>query len=314
MSAKKLLTSRAIIGEFYNRLENGPLGWVTRIAMKIKSTQESESYAWLGMTPTMREWIGGRLAKDLRENSFDLRNKPHESTLEISVDDLRRDSSGQILIRIGEMADRANAYPAKLLSSLIVNGESTLCYDGQYFFDTDHAEGDSGAQSNDIPVDISELPVSSHGTTAAPSTAEMQKAILAGAQAILGFKDDQGEPMSENATEFDVMVPTPLWSVAIAAVKLPVIDGGDSNLIPAGTLKFNVIVNPRLSWTTKFAVVRADGQTKPFILQEEVPVEMSAVAEGSELEFKHRKHWYGAFWSGNVGYGYWQHACLVTLT
>ncbi len=41
---------------------------------------------------------------------------------------------------------------------------------------------------------------------------------------------------------------------------------------------------------------------------------IKAVAEGSELEFNENKHRYGVDWSGNVGYGYWQHACLTTFT
>ena len=41
---------------------------------------------------------------------------------------------------------------------------------------------------------------------------------------------------------------------------------------------------------------------------------MSAVAEGSELEFKEFEHHYGLYASGNVGYGMWEHACEVELT
>lgn len=308
MAPNKILTSRAIIGSFYNRLEQGNAGWASRLAMKISSNQASENYGWLGMSPAMREWVGGRHAKDLRENSFRIDNKDHEATLEIDVRDLRRDQTGQILVRVGELADRTNSYPAKLLTNLIINGESATCYDGQYFFDTDHSEGNSGAQSNDISVDVA--------TPAKPTVPEMRDAILAAVQAILGFKDDQGEPMNENARRFEVQVPVSMFATAAAAVTLPVIDQGAANIIPNMGDGFSIIpvVNPRLTWTDKFAVYRADGQTKPFILQEEVPVQMSAIGGGSELEFKENKHWYGVNWAGNVGYGYWQHACLVTLT
>ena len=47
-------------------------------------------------------------------------------------------------------ADRTVSHWASLLSTLIVNGESATCYDEQYFFDTDHSEGESGTQSNVI--------------------------------------------------------------------------------------------------------------------------------------------------------------------
>jgi phage major head subunit gpT-like protein len=74
------------------------------------------------------------------------------------------------------------------------------------------------------------------------------------------------------------------------------------------------VANPRLTWTAQFAVFRTDGLVKPFIRQEAQAVEIAAVAEGSELEFNERKHRYGVSTKRNVGYGYWQHACLVTMT
>lgn len=145
----------------------------------------------------------------------------------------------------------------------------------------------------------------------------METAILKSVEAILGFKDDQGEPMNEEAMSFLVMVPTPFMSAAAAALKNPVItdaSGSRTNTITSlGGFKFELAVNPRLSWTTKFATFRTDGQTKPFIRQEEEGVTVDAIAEGSELEFKENKHHYGVKAIRNAGYGYWQHACLTTL-
>ena len=103
-----------------------------------------------------------------------------EATLEVLVDDIRRDKTGQVMTRVRELAERANSHWASLLSALIIAGESTACYDGQYFFDTDHAEGDSGTQDNDIGVDISALPAAVHGVVTAPSVEEMQQSILKG--------------------------------------------------------------------------------------------------------------------------------------
>lgn len=316
MSNLSVLSSRAIIGEYFRRLEQGPANWATQLSNYFASDQAGEDYKWLGMSPAMREWVGGRMAKGLRDNAYTIRNKAFESTLEISIDDLRRDKTGQIMVRIGEQVDRAQAHWARLLSTLIIDGESTACYDGQLYFDTDHAEGSSGTQSNDISVDISALPVpaTAHGSTTAPAPEELMHAILEGAQAVLGFKDDQGEPMNENARQFLVMVPTSFWKSALAAVGAPSLAQGATNIITAADgFGFQVQVNPRLTWTTKLAVFRLDGNVKPFIRQEEVPVEVSAIAEGSELEFNERVHRYGLYASGNVGYGYWQQSCLVTL-
>lgn len=314
MAPNQLLTSRAVIGHIYNRLTMGDTSWVNRYAMRIPSNQETESYAWLGHAPTMARWVGERQTKGMREYSFSVTNDDHQATLEILVKHMRRDMSGQIMIRAGDLARRTLTYPAKLISALMEGGAATVCYDGQYFFSTTHSEGDSGTQSNKITVDISELPVTNKGSTTAPSVAQMRDSIMMGVQQILGLKDDQGEPMNEGASDFEVMVPTSLWAVAQSAVALPMVDSGDANIIPAmGGLTINIVVNSRLTWTDRFTITRTDADTKPYILQEEVPVEVSAVAEGSELHFKEKKHWYGVDWSGEVAYGFWQHAAQVIL-
>lgn len=304
------LSSRAIIGEFYNTLEqNTGAICVPGVSAMFESNQESETYKWLGMAPAMREWVGGRHAKGFRENGITIVNKTFEATLEVLLNEMRRDKTGQIMVRVRELADRTNAHWAKLLSSLIVNAESAVCYDGQYFFDTDHSEGDSGTQSNDIQSNIA--------TTTAPTAAEMETAVLKTVEQLLGFKDDQGEPMNEEAMRFLVMVPVPFMAATAAALKNPVIvDGSGSRtntITNLGGFQFEMAVNPRLNWTEKFAVFRTDGQTKPFIRQEEEGVTVSAIAEGSELEFNENKHRYGVKAIRNVGYGYWQHACLTTF-
>lgn len=304
------LSSRAIIGRFYRALEQDQgEGWINSLAMLFSSDQESETYRWLGQVPAMREWIGGRLTKPLREDGITIANRVFEATLEIPVDWMMRDKTGQIQVRINELAARAQSHWADLLTTLIVNGESANCYDGQYFFDTDHSEGASGTQDNDITVDIA--------TTTAPTVSEMQTAILTATQQMIGFKDDQGQPMNAGARRFAVMVPVPFMASAAGALGASVIAQTDSTIKALGSLggvSYDLYFNPRLTWTTKFALFRADGNVKPFIKQEEEGIKLAAVAEGSELEFNERMHRYGLSAKRNVGYGYWQHACLVTFT
>lgn len=313
MSAKGL-SSRAIIGAFYAALDqNQGASWVSAISTEFDSNQESETYKWLGQVPAMREWVGGRQAKGFNENGITIANKSFEATLEVLVEELERDKTGQIMVRVNELAERTNAHWAKLLSTLLVNAETTVCYDGQYFFDTDHSEGDSGSQSNDITANIV--------TTTAPTAGEMESAILKSIEQILSIKDDQGEPMNENAQRFLVMVPVSFMSAAAGAL-------GSSIIVDASTSRSNTIltlssmagfqvalaVNPRITWTDKFATFRTDAAAGPLIRQNEQPVQISAVAEGSEEEFKHKRHLYGVSARRNVGYGYWQRACLTTFT
>lgn len=312
MGAEKL-TSRAVMGMYSLALEQ-PTGlpWVNLIsnATPYGSDQETEEYAWLGQVPGMREWVGGRNAKGLRDQSYKIRNKEFESTLEFLVKELRRDKTGQIEMRISEHVNRADAHWAELLSTLIVNAEAQVCYDGEYFFDTDHTEGDSGTQDNDLTY--------AAATGTAPTAAEMSDAIFKAIQAMLGFKDDQGKPMNATASRFLVLIPPALMQVTASALSDTIIVDGSTSRTNTlvNTKKFSVEfdVNPYLTDATKFYVFRIDSQVPPMIRQEEVPVEVSAIAEGSELEFTHKKHQYGLFASRAAGYGFWQFACLTTFT
>jgi len=67
----KSLGSRAIIGEFYATLEQDiGKGWIDGVSRLFQSDQESETYNWLGMSPAMREWIGGRQPRGFSENGI----------------------------------------------------------------------------------------------------------------------------------------------------------------------------------------------------------------------------------------------------
>lgn len=310
------LSSRAIIGEFYRTLEQNPHGQtLDAITNLFTSDQDGEQYNWLGMAPVMQEWIGGRNAKGFRENGLRIENLHFESTIEVLVKELRRDKSGQVMLRIQEMADRANTHWISLISKLIIAGESQVCYDGQYFFDTDHSEGDSGTQSNSISVDISELPASVHGVATAPSVEEMQQAIFKGITQISGFVDDQGEPINETAQQFIVVVPTSLAVTAHNSVTMNRAAGEQAQGLMPTNLSVSVMQNPRLNtWTDKFAVMRTDSRVKAFIRQHETEVMLKAKAEGSEYEFDNDAHQYGIDAWRNAGYGDWKNACLVKMT
>ena len=312
----ELLSSRAIMGMYYLRLEQNPgMGWVNMLTNYFTSDQDSETYPWLSQAPQMREWVGGRNAKGFTDNSITIKNKHFESTVEFRIKDVRRDKTGQVRVRINDLADRTNSHWASLCSTLIVGGEALVCYDGSYFFAANHAEGKSGTQSNSLSVTLSGLPVQVHGTTTAPSVEEMQQCILRAIAQIKSFKDDQGEPMNENANQFLVMVPTSLWLTAQAAVKNSVLTSNAVNLIPnLEGVQIGVVENARLNaWTTKFVVFRTDGSVKPIIRQEEAPVALKAKAEGSEYEFDNDAWQFGVDTWRNVGLGLWQHTCLVTM-
>jgi phage major head subunit gpT-like protein len=313
----ELITSRACLGYFKQALAAAmPPDWVSLVANMFTSDQASETYPWLDATPALREWVGGRNAKGFKENSITVINKDFEATIEVLVKDLRRDKFGMIRARIDELVRRAMAHPAKLITDLIIAGEDHTCYDGEYFFDTDHAESGS-SQSNDLAIDISNLPAAVHGSSyLIPSVAEIQGCIAQAIAAIVSFLDSAGEPMNESAMQFLVMTPVVFYPQVMQAVATPAQIAETQTALTAFKGKFNIKVeaNPRLTWTSKFAVFNTDGAIKPVIFQRETNYNIGAKAEGSEYEFDNKRHQYGIDYSGNVAYGLWQKACLVTMS
>jgi len=305
---------RNVVGRFYARLEElNALSWADPLSILVDSDQPIETYKWLGQTPAMREWIGGRAAKGLRENGITIENKTFESTMDISVDDLRRDKTGQINVRIDELAGRVGEHWHKLLTTLILNGTSANCYDGQYFFDDDHSEGDSGTQKNLLTAtEVSALNIS---TTTAPTDAEFIAAIRDVIGYMLQYKDDQGEPMNANARSWLIMVPWNLWGAATAAVNNLLVGTNSTNLIASmiqkGVLSIDVISNPRLSSTASavWYMFRTDASAKPLIRQQEL------FETGTEDQsFTNNRILFGVKALRNVGYGYWQYAAHCTFS
>lgn len=319
------LSSRAIIGRFYEVLERMmDAGWGPRLSIPFRSNQESETYPHLGMTPPLREWGSGRLLKALNEHAITVVNKVFESSILYHVDDQRRDKTGQMMVRVAELADRAAELPEDLLSTLMLNGHgstSGLCYDGHYFFDTLHAEGDSGVQSNLLTV--TELPAALLVEDADPTKvteAEMAAAILGVIAYMIGYKDDHGKPINGRGRQWMVMVPPSLYPTAVAACtsrNLQAAAGNvkDNTLLQAGAFEVTAVANPLLSaWTVDFCVFRMDGRVKPFIWQDELLPKMDVIGAGSELEINQRCHQYSVTRICNGAYGLWQYAAKATLS
>ena len=307
------VTSRSVIGTYQVALsQDVGAGWLNDISNYFPSDQAMETYAWLGMPPAFREWIGKRKVHKFREDFIEIRNLKYESTIEIEITDHRRDRFGLIQERVAEHVERAQTHFTSLISTLILNGATGTAYDGQYFFDTDHETGSSGAQSNKINVDISALPAELHGSTTAPSPEEAAQAVDAAIAQIMSFVDDQGEPMNENADAFTVMAALPMARVIAQGLSAP---RGAGPGVQEVFEKVKVVGNTRLSsWTTQFAVFRTDSRIKSFIRQDEGGVTTSSKAEGSDFAHDNDAYEYGLRASRNVGYGRWENACHVTLT
>lgn len=318
------LSSRAIIGRYYQTLENlGTPPWVDALSMEFSSNQDTETYKMLLQSPVFRQWLGGRAHKGLAVEGFTIPNVHYEATLDVDVSDRRRDKTGQIMLRVDDLARRTATHWNSLLSTRILNGHtSTTTYgatsssDGQDFFDDDHSVGDSGTQQNDI--DATDVPALDL-TLGAPTAAEMAAALLGVISYMHSYLDNQGEPMNEDATQFIAMVGLPLfYGPLLNACTLNNLSGGSSSAINnplAGQFNIKPVYNARLaSATAQLFVFRTDAPVKPFIRQTETPVTMKTLGAGSETEFENDVWSFGVdSWRG-CGYGAWQYACRATMS
>jgi phage major head subunit gpT-like protein len=118
-----------------------------KLAMVVPSSVREETYAWLGAFPKMREWVGERQIKNLALQSYTIKNKDWEATVEVDRNDVEDDAIGVYRPIVAELGRAAAQHPDELVAGLLAGGFSAACYDGQSFFDTDHPVG-SGTASN----------------------------------------------------------------------------------------------------------------------------------------------------------------------
>ncbi|EGY02284.1 Mu-like prophage major head subunit gpT [Nitrospirillum viridazoti Y2] len=122
----------------------------SRIVTEVSSSTKEEKYPWLGTTTRFREWVGARRIQNLQTHGFTIVNKKFENTIGIKRDEFEDDSYGIYSPIIQQMGQDSANHPDILVYNLLKAGDSTPCYDGQNFFDTDHPGFD--ANGADISV------------------------------------------------------------------------------------------------------------------------------------------------------------------
>lgn len=109
-----------------------------KVATTVPSTTASNTFGWLGQWPGFREWVGDRVFKDMAAHSYTVTNKSWESSVGVKRTDIEDDNYGVYNPMFAEMGRATKCHPDELVFGLLKAGETTLCYDGQNFFDTDH--------------------------------------------------------------------------------------------------------------------------------------------------------------------------------
>lgn len=230
------LSFRNVKGTFFLAMQERERAmWTKAVTTDVPSDQPFEIHKGLNGVPAMAKWAGERRRQALKELSLTVLNDKYESTITVDIDDLRRDKTGMIQRRIGEMGAKAATLPQRIFTTLLeANGNG---YDGAAFFADTHLHG--GTIDNNL--------AGSASTPATPTSAEMSAAILAAIQAQLAFQDDRGDPVNEDANSFAIVVPAKYWGAAIAAKTNDFTSAGVSNTVKTSGMSIEVFVNPRLT-------------------------------------------------------------------
>ena len=275
------------------------------LAMRIESNQESEDYDWLGGVPGMREWLGDRKFKQLSSYEFNIKNRDWEQSIQLpkkKIDDGRTgyfDNLAQLL------ADEAGYHPDDLLIELINDAENVLCFDGQYFFDTDHEVGDSGVQSN--------LKTRTVGSATDPTAEDIRAVVDASLDDFLALKGDNGKPIHRptiNPIDDLLLAVPPKWhSTAEKAYDAQFrVEGG-------AAVDNWTIVKPRVIGLQGLGdvidVYRTNQPLKPFVFQDRQPLGFDSKGE-DDREWKDIKIMGDARY--NVGVLAWWMAIRNKLT
>jgi phage major head subunit gpT-like protein len=213
----------------------------------------------------------------------------YEASIEVNHADIKDDQTGQYGIQAKSIGESAKAFPDELVfETLLPGGFTSLCYDGQYFFDTDHPIGETGStQSNKI-------------TSALDATSFQTARTM-----LRKMKDDFGRPTINRNMDLLIVVPADLEATAETILEALVNSNGATNTLKG---KARILVADWLADTNNWYLLNVAGVIKPFVVQEREFIPFEALEEGSESNFMRKKNYYGTYWRGNAGYGLYQKA------
>lgn len=252
-----------------------------RVATVVPSTTKQEEYGWLGSLPGMREWIGDRHVQNLAAHGFAIKNKSFESTIGVDRDDIEDDAYGVYKPLIEMLGNDAAMFPDRLVFALFIAGFTSACYDGQYFFDTDHKDGDGPVQSNKGTAAFSK---DAYGTARA---------------AMQSLKKPSGDPYLINP---NLLVVGPQNDGKAREVLFAEQIGGTTNIYQKTA---DLLVVPELA--AQWFLMDTTKPIKPFIFQDRKKPEFIALDRpDDENVFMKKKFLYGIDMRCNAGFGLWQ--------
>ncbi|OUJ13096.1 Mu-like prophage major head subunit gpT family protein [Acetobacter sp. DsW_063] len=133
-----------------------------RFSMTVASSAGENFYPRIAEIGGLREWVGQREIERLKVGGFRITNRTFEQTIAIRREDLEDDQFGVLTPAIEQLGYNASVMPDELVFDALMAGKTTICMDGQNFFDTDHQTWDE----NGKPVAYSNIGALASGETA----------------------------------------------------------------------------------------------------------------------------------------------------
>lgn len=253
-----------------------------RLAVVVPSSTRQEEYRWLGQFPGLREWMGDRVIKDLSVEGFLIKNRDFEASVSVDRNDIEDDSIALYSPLFQQMGESARQHPDELIFDLLVNGFASQCFDGQYFFDTDHPNGDQPIWSNKSANVLSAVNYES-------ARAQMMSLI-----------NEEGKPLRVKP---DMLIVSPqLEPTALDILRADKTANGATNIWKDSA---DILVVPELSSNPTYWFLADTGRAaKPFIFQTRKAPEFIALDNlNDENVFMRKEYVYGVDYRGNAGYG-----------
>ena len=255
-----------------------------KVATVVPSTTDSETYAWLGDIPGMREWVGDREIQNLSGSDYTIKNKDFELTVGVDRNAIEDDKIGLYNPSIQMLGESAALHPDELVFTLLSSGFKAKCFDGKAFYATDHAVG-KAAVSNKLN---------------APLTAESYKTARA---MMMSYKNSKGRPLGLVP---NLLVVPPALEAAARDILVADFVNGTKNTMQ-GTAEIHV--EPNLKTDTEWHLLCTKRPIKPLIFQQRKKAKfVSKTAETDDNVFMSKKFIYGVDSRGNAGFGFWQMA------
>lgn len=304
-TAKAQAVSTAVTRTARTAVRNTGPFW-PKVAFRVPSNSDQETLGWLGDVPGMQEFLGDRIFKELRAMNYSIVNKEWEQSIGLKKTVIDDDRHALFTPAAGMMGQKAALHPDKLLTELINAGETTVCYDGQFFYDTDHVEGDSGTQSNLLTHAV----VSTSAVTVEEFTDAFEAALIK----MFSYKTDQGDLWVEpEMVGFEdsglvIMVPPALLKVASKSMAILLGSGGAEHHV---LRRAEVVGLSRMGAAftggsdVRFDLVYNGGMMRPFVFQDREALKFQTKG-ANDIEDKIIKLMSYARY--NVGYGLWQYA------